>query len=173
VAGKVRTELSEQERRFVEEYLIDLDVVRAALAAGYTKSIALSKAFMWLCPTSKGFKPLVYAAVQEGIKARSERTHVTQDMVVRELALLGFSNMRDFTAFGPDGVTLKDMGDMADEATRCIAEVSQSTTENGGSIKFKLHDKQAALVTLARHLGMLTDKTEHSGAVTVIVKKPE
>jgi hypothetical protein len=36
-----------------------------------------------------------------------------------------------------------------------------SRSADGGSVKFKLHDKPAALEKIGRHLGMFTDKLEH------------
>lgn len=45
-----------------------------------------------------------------------------------------------------------------------ISEVSMS---KDGTLKFKLHDKMAALDKLGRHLSMFTDKVEHTGQVNV------
>ena len=38
-----------------------------------------------------------------------------------------------------------------------MSEVSQTVTKDGGSIRFKLHDKKAALELLGRHLNIFGD----------------
>ena len=37
-----------REKRFIDEYLVDLDPKRAAIEAGYSKSVAASKAYQWV-----------------------------------------------------------------------------------------------------------------------------
>lgn len=75
--------LDNRERVFVAEYLIDLNAPRAAEVAGYSKSMANSKAYSWVRPGKKNPKPHVYKAVLEGMKARSERTGITPDKVLK------------------------------------------------------------------------------------------
>jgi phage terminase small subunit len=154
--------LTPKQLRFVEEYLIDLNATQAAIRSGYSEKTAK------VIGAENLTKPDIAAAIKAAQAARSQRTQITADMVVQELARIGFSNMRSFTKFGPDGVTLKDIDDLDEDAARCIAEVSETKTKDGGSIKFKLHDKKGALDSLGRHLGIFVDKTEHSGSVTVV-----
>ena len=75
--------LDDREKRFVLEYPIDLDACRAALVAGYSESMAKSKAYQWVSDSKT--KPHVYAAVQKALAARAERTGITQDKVLAEL----------------------------------------------------------------------------------------
>jgi len=70
-----------REQRFVEEYLIDLDPKRAALAAGYAASTADIKSYGWVS-NSKSTKPHVFAAIIDALAARSERTQITADRVL-------------------------------------------------------------------------------------------
>ena len=75
--------------------------------------------------------------------------------MIEELALVAFSNLGDFVEWGPDGIKIKDTaGDLNDEQKRCVAEVSETRSEHSATIRFKLHDKIAALDKLARHLGL-------------------
>lgn len=55
-------QLDHREQRFVDEYVIDLDVERAALAAGYSRTMAHSKAYQWV--RSGKEKPHVFAAIE-------------------------------------------------------------------------------------------------------------
>ena len=44
-----------------------------------------------------------------------------------------------------------------------MAEVSETITKEGRTIRFKLHDKKGSLELLGRHLGMFPTKVEHTG----------
>jgi phage terminase small subunit len=83
--------------------------------------------------------------------------------VLRELEKIGFSDMRRFAKWGPGGVSLLSSEGLSDEDAACISEVSESTSKDGGSIRFKLHDKKASLELLGKHLKLFTEKHEHSG----------
>jgi len=78
MAGK---QLDARERRFVDEYLIDLDPKRAAIAAGYSASMAASKVYQWVSVGKE--KRHVYGAIQIAMDGRKERTGITQDWVLQ------------------------------------------------------------------------------------------
>lgn len=71
--------LTDRQRRFVEEYLVDLNATQAAIRAGYSKRTAASQGERLLRHVE------VAAAVRAAQDARSKRTEVTQDRIVREL----------------------------------------------------------------------------------------
>jgi phage terminase small subunit len=166
--------MTPKQQRFVREYLIDLNATRAYRAAGYAGNDNV-------CGV-EGHKllsnPKVAAAVADAQKQRSERTEITQDMVLRELAKIGFADMRRLLRWTGNAprmdedeaeetgevqisvanlVTLFDSDHIDDEIAACISEISQT---KDGALKVKLHDKQAALVSIGRHLGMFKDKLE-------------
>jgi len=115
----------------------------------------------------------VQAAIGQALKARERRTEITQDRVLRELAKLAYSDMRAFASWGPDGVKLVESDRLSDDDAACVAEVSEATTKDGGSLKFKLHDKRGALELLGKHLGMFIERFELSGNLEIVVKLPE
>jgi len=154
---------TDKQRRFVEEYLVDLNATQAAIRAGYSEKTAGNIGFENLQ------KPEISKEIQAAIAERSERTQVTQDRVISELARIGFSDMRDFARWGEGGVRLLESEDLAEDHARCVAEVSQSISDSGGSLRFKLHDKVGALRDLGKHLGMFTEKHEHSGDIRIQV----
>ena len=86
--------------------------------------------------------------------------------MVKELARVAFSDPRKIFQWGPYGVTLLQSSDLTDDEAAAVGEVSQTTSENGGSIKAKLHDKLKALELLGKHLGMFTDKVQMDLNVT-------
>ena len=141
--------LTARQSTFVQEYLVDLNGTQAAIRAGYSKRSAE-------CTASRMLRNAkVVTALQKAMAERSKRVQVSQDRVIEELALVAFSNLGDFVEWGPDGIKIKDTaGDLNDEQKRCVAEVSETRSEHSATIRFRLHDKIAALDKLARHLGM-------------------
>lgn len=153
--------LTPKQQRFVEEYLVDLNATQAAIRAGYSESTATVIASQNLTKLN------IQQAIQEAMSERSKRTEITADMVVAELARVGFSNIGHYLKFNASGVTLNDSSLMTDDALRCVSEVTESVSKDGGSVKFKLHDKVSALEKLGRHLGIFKDKVEHSGNLSI------
>ncbi|MBY0527328.1 MAG: terminase small subunit [Gemmataceae bacterium] len=148
-------QLTPKQQRFVDEYLIDLNATAAYKRAGYqarTDNVAASSASELLR------NPKVAAAIAAGKAARAQRTAVTADAVVQELARLAFSRMRTFVRWGPDGVTLNASDTLSEDADACVAEVSQTTTQSGGTVRFKLHKKEQALRMLGQHTGLFKER---------------
>ncbi len=154
--------LTEKQARFVEEYLIDLNGTQAAIRAGYGRKNARTTA-QWLHK-----QPGVKEHLALRMKAREERTRITQDEVVRELARMAFANIADYLQPGPDGDPYVDFSRLTREQAAALAEITVEDFKAGRGadardvrrIKFKLADKRAALVDLGRHLGMFTDKAK-------------
>lgn len=71
--------LNEKQKRFVEEYLIDLNATQAAIRAGYSKNRASELGYQLLQKTT------VQNAIQEAQNNRSERVQITQEEVIRRL----------------------------------------------------------------------------------------
>ena len=155
--------LTPKQQRFVEEYLIDLNATQAAIRAGYSEKTAKSVGHENLT------KPDIAKAIQEAQNKLSERTEITQDMVLQELAKIGFSNMLDYVSITNGGDPVTDFSALTRDQAAAISEVTiEAYTEGRGEdaeevkrVKFKLSDKRAALVDMGRHLGMFKDKIEH------------
>lgn len=148
--------LTRKQQRFVEEYLVDLNATRSAIRAGYSERTASR-----IGPELLG-KTWVSAAVQDAVKKRSRRVEVSQDMVLRELAIIGFFDPA--ALFGPDGKPLP-MQDMDKDARRAIAGLDVASIGNvniglGEIQKYKIANKLEALELLGRHLGMFTGRSD-------------
>lgn len=161
-------ELSEKQQCFVAEYLVDLNATQAAIRAGYSAKTAEQQGSRLLSNVK------VAAAVAAAQGARSARTEITQDMVLRELAKIGFSDIRRL--FTEDGA-IQRIEALDDNAAASLASVEVVRRRVPGSdrddpeyedvTKFKIWDKRAALVDIGRHLGMFTEKLEISGTVHI------
>lgn len=155
--------LSAKQLRFVEEYLVDLNATQAAIRAGYSAATAKQQGSRLLTNDD------VAAAIVAGRESRAERTSITADQVLQELARIGFADIRQVVNWrtgvltsieDDDGethlvhcndVALVNSSDIPDEAAAAIAEVSQTKS---GALKVKLHGKLPALVKLGEHLGL-------------------
>ena len=149
--------LTPKQQRFVEEYLVDLNATQAAIRAGYSEKSAARISVELLNKTQ------VQKSIEKAQAKRAERTEVTADRVVTELAKIAFADPRDLMEWGPDGLVLKDCRTIPDAAAAAVSEVSES---NDG-IKLKKLDKLKALELLGRHLGMFTDKVKMSGELDI------
>ena len=85
--------LKDQERRFCEEYLVDLNAKRAALRAGYAPGTA-NNAYRWV-RTRNPVKPRVRAEIDRMMEERARRIGVDADQVVQALARIAFADAAD------------------------------------------------------------------------------
>ena len=148
--------LTAQNKRFCEEYIIDLNGTQAAIRAGYSERSAGSIAHDLLK------KPEIKTYIQRLQLARSLRTQITADRVLSELAAVGFSNLSDAVTADKNGVVLADLDNLPLEVQSAIAEVSSftKTSPEGHEVtttKIKMHNKMTALTQLAQHLGITSD----------------
>lgn len=148
--------MTQKQKRFIEEYLIDLNATQAAIRAGYSLDTAKS------IGSENLTKPDIQARIAKAMAERSRRTGVNADRVVMELAKIAFVNAKD--VIDPDTATVKP--DALPEDTAAIQSVKVKTFgEDGLEREVKMADKLRALELLGRHLGMFKDKVELSGAL--------
>lgn len=156
--------LTPKQRRFVDEYLIDLNATQAAIRAKYSAKTAASQGERMLRNVE------IQRALAKRMKDREQRTEITQDRVLRELAKIGFSDIRKAVKWGETelrvsegeegelmpfhGLALLGSDQIDDDTAAAISEVS----EGREGLKVKFHDKKGALVEMGRHLGLFTPK---------------
>jgi phage terminase small subunit len=141
-----------RQRRFVREYLAGPPGVR-----GIAVQAARRAGFKTDTSEAVGYQLMRRPEIQKKIRMHLTRLDVTTDDVLQELRRIGFSDMRQFVEWDGDDVTLKPSDEMTDDDAAAVAEVSKTESKDGGSIKFKLHDKVAALQHLGRILGAFKD----------------
>ena len=158
--SKAKT-LTPKQQRFVDEYLIDLNATQAAIRAGYSAKTAA------VIGNENLIKPYIADAIAKAQAERSERTEITQDMVLQELAKIGFANMLDYMTPNDRGEMYIDMSKLTRDQAAAIGEYQTETVSGKGEMpdvektKFKLLDKRQALVDIGRHLGMFKDTVNH------------
>lgn len=154
-------------RCFADEYLIDLNATQAYKRAGYKVSerVAAVNASKLLA------RPEVVAYIAKRQQELQKKTAITQEAVLEELRRIAFANTADFVQVvqGEHGceVALRATNELPKEALSALASIKEGRC----GIEVKLHDKVRALELLGRHLGLLVDKVEHSGKVSVTQEK--
>lgn len=149
--------LTPKQKRFVAEYLVDLNATAAAIRAGYSKKTANRIA-------SENLSKLdIQAAIQDAMKQREQRTEITQDMVLRETANLAFFDIRKM--FDKNGKPLGISELDAETAAALVGLDVQDVADNDGNYvgyikKYKMADKIKALELLGKHLGTWEPKDE-------------
>lgn len=146
--------LTDKQRVFVSEYCKDFNANRAAISAGYTEKYARQGGYKMLQVEA------VRAAVAAEIEGRARDNRVTVDRVLRELANIAFADIRSVVTVSEGGVSLRRSSSWSDEEAAAIAEVRETTTQHGGSVSAKMHNKIDALNLLGKHLGLWTDRLD-------------
>lgn len=141
-----------KQKRFVEEYLIDLNATQAAIRAGYSPGTAKEIGAQNLTKLN------ISAAVAKAMAERSKRTGVNQDRIVLELAKIAFVNPADVT--DPENAMILDGATSDDTAAIQSVKVKTIPTKDGEGTEreIRFHDKIRALELLGRHVGMWNDK---------------
>jgi phage terminase small subunit len=94
-----------------------------------------------------------------------ERLAMTKEAVGREFALMGFSNMMDFTKLDADGHRVHDLSNVTREQMAAVQELTVDYYAEGSGedalrvkkVRVKLHPKYSALVGLSRLFGWIVD----------------
>lgn len=168
------TKLTAKQQRFCDEYLIDLNATQAAIRAGYSPKTAEQLAYQLLQKTS------VQYHIAELKKKREKRTEITQDSVLRELALIAFAKASDYAkvvekdamievdgnmvpVLDEDGNPVKYRtvepiltDDLTEDQKKAIAVIKKGRD----GFEIKPYSKIEALELLGKHLGMFTEKVE-------------
>lgn len=160
--------LTPKQRRFVEEYLIDVNATKAAVRAGYSNRTAKEQGAQLLC------KAHVREAIDAGKVKRSGKLGLDADRVLEEIAVVAFYDPAELMIDGEadddtddaikiDGRVIyglrgpADIKRLPETARRAIVGWGYDRNQN---FTVKLADKLRALDQLARHLSLYNDKLE-------------
>ena len=166
--------LTDKQKRFCEEYLIDLNATQAAIRAGYSPKTAEQTASRLL----RNVKVQEYIAKRQ--KELSRSTEITQERVIKELALIAFSNNADYAHVVEKNMQVESSAalvyvldkdckpvmyrtvepvlteELTEEQKRALAVIKKGRD----GLEVKSCDKVKALELLGKHLGIFTDKIE-------------
>lgn len=169
--------LTAKQQRFCDEYLIDLNGTRAyKVAYPSVKKDETARVNASRLLTNANVKTYI----QERQKEREKRTEITQDSVLRELALIAFAKASDYArvvekdamvevdgnmvpVLDEDGNQVKYRtvepiltDDLTEDQKKAIAVIKKGRD----GFEIKPYSKIQALELLGKHLGMFTEKVE-------------
>ena len=155
--------LTAKQQTFINEYIVDLNGTQAAIRAGYSEDTAK------VIASENLTKPDIAEAIQVALDMRSDRTRITADRVLVEVAKLGFSNIKNLFT---EGGQLRNLSTLPDDVAASIQSIEVVTKRvDGGDDneveyvhKIKMADKKASLELLGKHLKLFADRTELTGA---------
>lgn len=166
--------LPAKQEAFCREFIVDLNGTQAAIRAGYTERSAHVQSSRLLSNDK------VAARINELKEARSERTEVTADLILRELLKLATVDLGK--AFDASG-TILPLNEMPEEVRKSIAGIEVNEIFDGAgeqrsvigfTKKIKFWDKPKCLELLGKHMKLFTDKIEASGkdgeAIRIIIE---
>lgn len=166
--------LTPKQQRFCDEYLIDLNATQAAIRAGYSEKTA------YRTGADNLRKPQIEEYIAKRQKELSRSTEITQERVIKELALIAFSNNADYAHVVEkkmkaevDGALVDVLDEdgkpvmyrtvepvlteeLTEEQKRALAVIKKGRD----GLEVKSCDKVKALELLGKHLGIFTDKIE-------------
>ena len=142
--GVGKSKLTDKQKRFVEEYLIDLNATQAAIRAGYSADTARQIGAENLS------KLVIQEAIQDAQNKRAKRVNVTQDDILKGLLeIVAMST-------GKQKITETELSKVDGSIVPMDVE----------KVCFEPHAANKALELLGKHLGMFKDKVEVSADVT-------
>ena len=142
--------LTDKQKKFVQEYLVDLNGTQACIRSGYSEKTARQIA------TDLLSKVHIQQALDEAQQKIIKKTKITQERVLEEYAKIAFSDLSEYISFENGKATLKNINDIPKNIRAVIAEIKE--TKDG--LTFKLHSKTDALNSIAKHLGMFIERSQ-------------
>ena len=137
--------LTEKQKRFVSEYLIDLNATQAAIRAGYSEKSASRIAVELLNKTQ------VAAEVRKRQTRLQNKLEITQEKVLQELAAIAFASGADFAEVRKNGsVKIIPTEELPQDKRKAIASIKKGRY----GTEVSTYDKVRALEMLGKHLGM-------------------
>lgn len=158
MAGK----LTRKQKRFVDEYLLDLNASQAAIRTGYSKKTAGAIGFELLK------KPEISEAIETAMANRSERTKIDADWLLSRLASEAEADVGDL--YGDDGQLLpvKEWPKIWRQglvAGLDIEEIEVDGVRMGTVKKIRVSDRVRRLELIGKHVRVnaFQDVIQHKG----------
>lgn len=163
--------LTDKQKRFCDEYLVDFNATQAAIRAGYSKKTANRIASENLS------KPDIQTYIQSKANKVASKLEISQENTMREIARIAFADIRGL--FKEDG-SMKSITEIDDDTAAAIAGVEtdelfdgvgREREQIGVTKKVKMNDKVRGLEMLAKHFGIYKDPENQPQKIVITIKK--
>lgn len=165
--------LSPKQQLFVDTYMATGNATQSAITAGYSAATAASAG-------SRLLKNVKVSTVLAGKQtALAKKAEITHERLRDELAKLAFINMGDFMKIDLDGKPHVDWEDLTDDQKAALTEISidelgkadiEGNLPPVTRVKYKLADKRAAIMDLAKLCGLIPDQQQRPETTVQIAK---
>lgn len=153
-------QITDKQKRFAAEYVIDLNGNDAAVRAGYRAKSARSQASRLLTNDN------IIKYVQHLSAVKMEETKLTAKRVINEIAALGFATLEDYLEVCPSGagVKVRDLSEMRNIKALKKIKVQEMKDDYGNVIghvkELELNDKTKNLDMLGKHFAIFTENVD-------------
>lgn len=146
--------LGKLQQRFVDEFVADdkLCAKDAAIRAGYSPKTAEVQASRLLSSVK------IQQAISVARQARSERTQITQDVVLRRIDALSRASLGEVATWKDNKLSITDWDDLTPDQRYMIESITTKPTEFGTQLQIKVRKVDDALKLLALHTGLTEPK---------------
>lgn len=153
--------LTDKQKRFCEEYMMDLNATQAAIRAGYSKKTAAEIGCENL------IKPNIQAYIANSMKKRSDKVGVSAEEILNHLNILRKSRIDEYVHFvniravvgineetGDEIVKeeqvlqFKPFDELTEEQLMCIESIKNTRA----GIELKLHGKDWTIDKIGKHI---------------------
>lgn len=153
--------LTEKQKRFCAEYIIDLNAAQAAIRAGYSEKTAKA------IGSENLTKPDIKSLIAEKLAEIAENNMLKADDVINELKSLGFWNIQDYIGRGN---TIKDISKLPRNLAKPIIGIKRTEEFFKGKktvvTELKFVDKRSSLGDLGKYLGIF-EKDNRQKAIKI------
>ncbi len=157
--------LSEKHRRFVAEYLKDLNATQAAIRSGYSEDTARQQGSRLLTNDD------IAEAVAEGQAKALADAGLTATRVLEEMRRLAFVSIQDLFDTEGNLIPIHQLPRHVASAVASVEVVKKNLAAGDGQTdtvhKLKTWDKPKALDMLGKHFGLLEETVQHHGEIVV------
>lgn len=153
--------LTDKQKLFVTEYLVDLNATQAAIRAGYSPKTAGRMGADQLKKTH------VQAEIQKRQGKIQAKLEISQEKIIQELASIAFANGADFAEVielgGLQSVKFKPTEGMPPEKRAAISSIKSGSS----GMEVKTYDKLRAMELLGKFLGYLNPSGDTAKATSL------
>lgn len=147
-------------KAFVEQYVIDYSPVNAWRRCGYSSGDNNLDATLAGQALNR---PEVQQLITDHQRKASENFEITEEMVLKELAKIAFSDISQVMSWENNNVIIRNSRELSPQITGAIQSIVQTINQTGGGrIEVKMYDKKSALIDLGRHIGMFWEPKQTS-----------
>jgi phage terminase small subunit len=166
--NRMPEKLTRKERLFAFEYLADekLNPEKAAIRAGYSRSVARSKAYQWVSRSNINTKPHIADFISRIIRKKESDLKKEIKRLDDEITRLCYSDIGEIISQMGGTIDLKKLKNVKKDLRAAIAGVV--VTEK--STKIILHSKTKALELKGKRLGVWDKIQEGEKLIVEVIR---